>query len=163
MPLPSELIERLADPGARRELGRLLDALAGARGEAVLSGDWTPAVTQGVAVTATVVFARYTRLWNRALVTARLTVTSAGTAGSAIQIGGQPAVIQPVHATVSAAIGAGYILDQGTAWYQGALVVYAALDWRLQAHGLGDVLGVTPSFALAANDAISFAAAYEVG
>jgi hypothetical protein len=162
MPLPSELIERLADAGARRELGRLLDALAGARGLEARVGDWTPTVTQGVAVTVTVSFARYTRLGQRALVTAGLSVTSAGTVGNAIKIGGQPAVLQPVHVTSTPAIGAGYVLDAGTAWYQGTLVVYGASDWRLQAHGLGDVVGVTPNFALANGDLISFACAYEV-
>ena len=42
MPLPSELIERLADAGARRELGRLLDALAGAAPLKLERGVWTP-------------------------------------------------------------------------------------------------------------------------
>jgi len=42
MPLPSELIERLADAGARRELGRLLDALVGAAAFRVERGVWTP-------------------------------------------------------------------------------------------------------------------------
>ena len=58
MPLPSELIERLADAGARRELGRWLDALAGARPFDELRverGVWAPAWT-GLTVVGTPTF-----------------------------------------------------------------------------------------------------------
>jgi hypothetical protein len=62
MPLPSELIERLADAGARRELGRWLDGLAGARPLAVERGEWVPTWT-GLTVVGTPTYAgRWWRL-----------------------------------------------------------------------------------------------------
>jgi hypothetical protein len=57
MPLPSELIERLADAGARRELGRLLDALAGAAAFKVERGEWTPTSDSQNNLTGTPTFA----------------------------------------------------------------------------------------------------------
>ena len=60
MPLPSELIERLGDAWARRELGRLLDSLA--RGARLERGVWTPAWTGLTVVGALTTSGRYTRL-----------------------------------------------------------------------------------------------------
>jgi hypothetical protein len=83
MPLPSELIERLADAGARRELGRLLDALAGAGALRVERGRWAPAWT-GLTVVGTPTYAgRYTRLDGRVVFfTVEITAGGANTTAS---------------------------------------------------------------------------------
>ena len=81
MPLASELIERLADPWARRELGRLLDELAG-RGRVVERGVWLPAWTSLTVVGALTTTGRYTRLAH--LVVVHVEVQGATSTASAV-------------------------------------------------------------------------------
>lgn len=124
--------------------------------------DWTPTVTQLGAVAVTVTFARYFIVGEVAIVQVRLVATAAGTAGNAIVIAGQPAVIQPVNAGTSV-IGSAMVLDQGTAFYAGALVAIGVTDWEIMlGDGRGAYLGASPSFALANTDVITFQAAYEI-
>jgi len=123
--------------------------------------DWTPTVTQGVAVTVTVTYARYVVMDNTVIMVARLGVTSAGTGGSNIVIAGLPTAIQVANTDALGVIGTGVISDTGVATYQGALIAAGANDLRVIAHNTSAYIGTSPSFALASEDVISFQAAYE--
>ena len=123
---------------------------------------WTPTVTQLGSVTVTVNYARYLVLGPLAFTIGRLTVTGSGTAGNAIEIGGQPTALQTAHSGGSRdVIGTAVVLDSGTTRYEGALTATSPTVWRIQLDSQTSVLGSTPSFALAAGDEIGFLAAFE--
>lgn len=124
--------------------------------------DWTPTVTQTGSVALTITYAKYKIVNKICHVMANLVMTGSGTGGTVISVGGQPAAIQGFYAGSLVPIGTGIILDNGTAYYQGALVVPGAADWRMIAHGLGDYIGAAPSFALANTDIVSLVATYRV-
>lgn len=124
--------------------------------------DWTPTITQSVAVAATVQYARYTIINKTAITEARLLVTGAGVAGNNIEIGGQPTLIQHGNTNSNnSIIGAILVFDSGTAFYHGALVSSAATTWLGFAHNQTGAIGTTPSFALANGDRVTFVASYE--
>lgn len=120
--------------------------------------DWTPTVDQGGAVAATVTWAKYKVVNGIKFVEVRLTVTGAGSAGSVIKIGGQPAAIQST--TTGIVPGQVIITDTGTAYYVGNIRVQGATEWRFIAHNSGSEMGATPNFALANTDLIEFSAVY---
>lgn len=123
---------------------------------------WTPTVDQGGAVAVTVNYARYIILNEIVVVQARLTLTGAGVAGNEIDIGGQPAIIEPANVGILNVIGNGIIQDANlTTIYQGALVANAVGQWKTYADGNAAAIGATPNFALASGDVISFVATYE--
>lgn len=122
---------------------------------------WTPTVTQSGAVTVTVTYAKYIALAQTVILRAYLSVTGAGTAGNAIVIGGLPSPLAPAHTGTISVIGTGQIQDTGTAQYVGSLVAVGAADLRIMTDGNSTYAGVTPSFALASGDIISFMASYE--
>jgi len=127
--------------------------------------DWvtfTPTVTQGVAVAATVTYARYWLTNNTVIVQVAFAITGAGTNGIAIVISGFPAAIQPVNAAADSVIGVGIIRNSGTAFYHGAMIRFGVNDFRFLAHNTVNFIGGNPTFALANNDKISFQASYEV-
>src|SRR3990172_926261 len=160
MPLPSELIERLADAGARRELGRVLDRLASERAP-VGHGEWFPPLTQSGAVAATVDYAWYTLVGRFALVQARLVVTGSGVAGNSVIVGGQPSALRPRRSGAIATLGVFTLFDASVALYVGSVEAVAAQAWRLTAHNQGDYVGITPNFGLANTDVLGFACVYE--
>lgn len=123
--------------------------------------DWTPTVTQLGAVTATVIYARYELSGNTVNAQMRLDITSAGTIANAIIIGGVPAAISPANVGSINVIGNGIVHDISTVVYEGSLVAVGASDWRFLVSGVNNYIGITPSFALASGDAISFQATYE--
>lgn len=125
--------------------------------------DWTPTVTQGVAVTRTIEYARYYTSGPLVVLQAKLNVTSGGTSGSAIVIAGVPAAIAPINVsgTAISVIGTIDIQDTSVAQYIGALVAFGANDLRGTAHLNTGYIGQNPTFALANTDVISFMAAYE--
>lgn len=123
---------------------------------------WTPTVTQGVAVTVTVNYARYVVIGQTVVMMIRLSCTSAGTAGSVISIGGQGAIIQPTNTSGVTVIGSGIINDTSAGTnYQGAIIAFGATDWRFIINLSTAYLGSNPALTLASGDAISFVASYE--
>lgn len=70
---------------------------------------WTPAVTQGVSVAATVSFARYQRAGAHVDIEALLSITGTGTAGSTIRVTGIPFTASLV---ASNPIGWAFVVDQ---------------------------------------------------
>lgn len=121
--------------------------------------NWTPTVSQGGAVAATVNFARYEVKGQTVRVRGQLAVTGAGVAGNAVTIGGLPGALSPVQA--GGIVGVIDILDAGTAQYAGVLFVASATTFVGQAHNLTGRIGVTPNFALANGDFIYFQGEWE--
>lgn len=140
-----------------RQIKDRLDLLERGRGEVGRWQDWTPTVTQSVSVTFTNTFARYIVIQKLVFFRARLGVTSAGTTGNAVIIGGLPFSF----ASVSGHVGTIRILDSGTGNYVGILAVNTATSVVGVADGLANVIGITPNFALASGDTITVEGAYE--
>lgn len=118
--------------------------------------DWTPTITQSVSVSFTNNFSRYAVIENTVIVRASLTVTSSGTGNNSIVIGGIP----ENAADNSGIAGTMAILDNGTAYYVGALFI-SGTTFLGRAHALGSAFGVAPNFALASGDIIYLVATYE--
>jgi len=124
--------------------------------------DWTPTVTQDVAVTVTVIYARYIVISQGVIVQARLSVTGSGTAGNAVVIAGIPSPIAAKNPNTYTIIGGGFVVNTtASVHYHGALMANGANDWRIITDGSNGFLGVNPSFALASGHQISLQAAYE--
>lgn len=121
--------------------------------------DWTPTITQSVNVTFNTTFCRYCIDGDTIHLRAELAVTSAGTGGNVIIIGGIPAAIAPVNAT--GIFGVFQVLDSGTSFYVGAAQFQSASTFRGTSHNGGAIGSVGPNFALANGDAIYFVGAYE--
>jgi hypothetical protein len=124
--------------------------------------DFTPSVTQGVGVTLTAYYSWYIRLGPLVIVASQLAITSAGTGGQPIVIGGLPPGAAPMNVTSDPVIGAAQIIDAGVGYYEGNLTVKSASEFRMIPH-TGNYFGVIPNFALAANDVISFTGVYISG
>lgn len=154
MSFERDLVRRLA--ALERELERLKTQERGG-----IWADWTPTVTQSGSVTVTVTYARYFTAGKLVVLQAKLGVTGTGTTNNAIVISGIPTAIQPASSGGLSVVGTIDIQDTGTAQYVGALIAVGANDLRGLADGLGNYIGITPNFALANTDIISFQAAYE--
>ena len=122
---------------------------------------WTPTITQSVAVTVRVVYARYNIVNNIVSVYVALETTSAGTITNAIVIGGQPTSIYPAYNLGQGIIGSAVIHDAGTTVYTAALAAKSSTDWRMFVTSNGNYAGITPNFALANGDYISFYGVYK--
>lgn len=124
--------------------------------------NWTPTVTQGVAVAVTVTEAKYCIIGKIGTAYCKLAVTGAGTSGGGITVSGQPAAMQPALVGDNTVIGTGMVLKSGVANYVGAVVPISATQWKLLAHAQGDYVGSQPTFALANGDKIAFTATFRV-
>ena len=125
--------------------------------------DWTPTVTQGVSVAATVDWARYCLIGKLALVQVHLSITGSGTATSPIGIDGQPAALYSARTGTYARIGGAFVLDASpVAHYEGSVMAPATTTWRIISHGSTGWHGTSPAQTLASGDVISFVAAFEV-
>lgn len=118
--------------------------------------DWTPTVTQGVAVTVTVNYARYAVIGNTVVLACELTMTSTGTAGNTIIVAGIP--IAP-NRTGNFCAGSGYISSGSN--YSVAVMLVGASDFRFMGYNTAGYMGASPSLTLAAGNVISFTATYE--
>lgn len=124
--------------------------------------DWTPTVTQSSQQGVTVTEAKYSVIGSVCHIYGKLVVTSSGTAGQEIVIGGQPAATQPAVSGTYMSLGNFVVLDSGTVIYAGSLVATSTAAFRFQCNDSAGKLGATPSFALANNDEIDFSATYPV-
>lgn len=122
--------------------------------------NWTPTVTQGVAVSVTVTEAVYSIIGKTCHVQVQLTITSAGTSGQVIFIGGLPIAARPVIYGSEAAVGTGFVTDTGTLLYVGTVRANAATTFIFQDNNTALVVGL--GFALANGDKIGFNATYRV-
>ena len=117
---------------------------------------WTPTVTQNVAVTCTVNYAKYVVLGPLLYICARLTMTSAGTANNAISIGNLPS-----NPADSSAWGGMLLYDVGTNVYE-ATVYSAGAAINFYEGVAAAPVGQSPNFGLAINDVLYFYALYPV-
>lgn len=122
-------------------------------------GAWTtyiPTLVQSVAVTKTVTRATYQRVGRLVIVHFNLSVTGAGTAGVALEVG------LPVAAAHSnAAVGSFYYFDAGSTIYTGAVVGNTTTTARLYVSGNGNPFGINPAVTAAATDVLIGSVTYE--
>ena len=125
--------------------------------------DWTPTVTQDVAVAATVTEAKYTVIGKVCHIYARLAITGAGTGNNPILISGYPTAVTPAWKDQDASVGTCMIVDNGTGLYPGMVTTDGTgANFVLRDANTGAPLGQAPNFALANNDSIGFSATYRV-
>jgi hypothetical protein len=121
---------------------------------------WTPTgVGQGVSVTFTATRCRYKIIDKLAVVQFKLTITSAGTAGSPITLG-VPAALTP--AAADDAVGAFYYSDAGTSYYAGTLLFSASVLVGVVHPAAAGFFGTNPNFAVANTDVWWGQMTYEV-
>lgn len=124
---------------------------------------YTPSVTQGVAVTSTVVTARYIKMGRVVHLYARLNVTGAGTAGQSVTI--SLPVPGFAHGGNGIAVGSGFIYDaSANNIYEGCYNILSAgtaVDMVTDVTGGSAAWGGTPNIALASGDIINLHATYE--
>jgi hypothetical protein len=121
---------------------------------------WTPAsLTQSVAVTFTATRCRYKIIDKLAVVQFKITITSAGTAGSALVLG-VPAALTP--AAADDAVGAFYYFDVGTSYYAGTLLFTSSTVVGVVHPAASGYFGSVPNFAVANTDTWWGQMTYEV-
>ena len=114
MPFPSELIERLSDAGARRELGRWLDALAGVPAQAGIErGEWTPTSDSQNNLTGTPTFANAKYAQIGGLVVYQLTIAGLSLTASGARTFINFTLPLPTLGSLDLIVGSG-VIDNGT-------------------------------------------------
>jgi hypothetical protein len=148
-----------------REFRRQVEAIV----RAMLAGwawqAWTPTITQGVPVTATVAKAIYQVVGKRCSVRVRLNITSAGTGGTQITIAGFPAGCTPDGVVNNIPVGGFFLQDTGASppFRIGNVVWNASAGGLLLfADGQSAAVGVSPSLALAAGDVVAFDGRWDI-
>lgn len=125
---------------------------------------WTPTLTQGVAVTHTAT-ARYAALGKIAHVFAFFQITSSGTSGARIEIGGVPAAIQPKYpssALLNMSGGAAVYPGSGNV-RTGLVAAYSASTLSFMVDNAGaNWMGVTPSLQLISGGTIALFTQWEI-
>jgi hypothetical protein len=115
---------------------------------------FTPTLEQNGSVSATVDYAQYATIGNITFMTGKLTSTGTGNSGYAIEVHGLPNT--PSYGA-GGAIGGGFILDNGTAWYTVIVRYNDIIDCLIfVGYNTGGMVGESPSFALASGDVVSF-------
>lgn len=126
---------------------------------------WTPTMTQSGAVTITTTYAKYAIFGRLVVCQGDLTMTSAGTATNPIILASLPSAIAPAL-TPSSRVSIGsfriYRSAATAAYYNGAVVFVSATTWKFQANNVADFVGVTPDYAVANTDTLSFTCAWEI-
>lgn len=124
---------------------------------------WTPTVDQGGAVTFTNNRSKYIIFGNTAIIMAELTMTGAGVAATAIEVGGVPTVAQPAGLLGSrSVVGIFTLLDSGAQLFNGVITTLTVSSFQFRDGNTRALVGANPNFALAAGDIISLRAFYEV-
>ncbi len=123
---------------------------------------WTPVITQGVAVSSTVLTARYSKMGRRVDAHMRVNITSAGTVSQSVT--SSLPVPAFAHGGSGIPVGSGWIYDASTStMYEGSWGMLSAgltVDMASDATA-GNDWGVSPAVALASGDIISFHLTYE--
>ena len=119
---------------------------------------FTPTLTQGAAVAKTITSATYTRIGRSVIAEVVVAVTAAGTAGQPIKLG------LPVPArAANAVVGSGSMYDASATFrYICEVGASSTSEVYLASNGTStDLLGVSPSLALASGDSIRYNVSYE--
>lgn len=121
---------------------------------------YTPTLTQPGAIGKTVNYAKYAQIQKIVVAVVQVTVTGAGTATSAVEIG------LPINAstTTGLRVGTGTIYDASTnTMYNSSMVLAGATNrlWFVGDWSGGNVFGAVPAIGIANGDQISFMVIYE--
>jgi hypothetical protein len=124
--------------------------------------DWTPTVTQGVAVTITVNEAKYCIIGKVCHYYADISIKGPGTSGNDIVISGLPAAARPAWLG-AIPVGPARMVDAnpGTL-YVGALIIISATTFKVSVDRMGQA-GTNPNFALADGDDLRFSGTHCIG
>jgi hypothetical protein len=118
--------------------------------------DYTPTLTQGVAVTKTVSYSRYCQVQKLIMVEMFLICTSAGTAGNGVRVG------LPITARVTGQLlGSGFIYDASTNTMYNNLPYGFDQNTAAFYYQTGSEFGVSPAVTLANTDQIRLKFTYE--
>jgi hypothetical protein len=117
---------------------------------------WTPVLEQGGTVTATINYAKYVKIGDTIIASCNLTATGSGTGNNEIFISGLP-----VNMTTGISVGSGKIVDTGSKVYTANVNAVTANKVQFEPWDLASPIGVTPNFALASSDVITFTVTYE--
>lgn len=126
----------------------------------IVHGTWTPVVKQGATtLTGTASTAKYTKIGKKVFCELQFSITSAGSAGTAINIGNLP--FAPSEGSYF--VGGSFMyFDSGTNFYIGAAIWNTADSTvRGAVHLQADVIGVLPSFTAASGDFVTFSFQFE--
>lgn len=117
---------------------------------------YTPTLTQGVAVTKTVTYAKYQRVGRTIIVSMRLAITSAGTAGSALLAG-----LPVTAADVSGVVGSFRYFDAGNTNFAGTACGSTTTTVQFIVSSNGGSFGTLPAITTANTDVLQVSVAYE--
>ena len=121
---------------------------------------YTPTVTQGVAITKTVSYAKYARVNKTVIVSVSLALTSAGTAANVISV---TLPLTCLNTSSFTTIGSGFFYDTSTQTPYPLAVAQASTScffWSSTAGG--NFFGAVPGITIANGDYMGFTIAYEV-
>lgn len=123
--------------------------------------DWTPAIVQGVSVTATITLAKYIKVGKIVTLWVSLSVTGSGTTANDIVITTASLPIAPSSVNLGV-LGSFRIYDSnvGTIFVGSSLISTDGIFF--QAHLETASVGTDPAFALASGDLVTFTAHYLV-
>lgn len=122
---------------------------------------YTPTLVQGVTVTKTVTYAKYTKIGRLVAVNMLLTVTGAGTAGAGLVVG---LPVAAANATSLMTVGTFFVRDASTGVSYHAVAVLDVVTNEVKgiANGTSNFIGVAGfTLALAAGDFVGIAVTYE--
>jgi hypothetical protein len=120
--------------------------------------DYTPTLTQGVAVSKTTVVARYCQFQKTVIVNIMMNPTSSGTGGSALTVGLPIAA----RANNNQIVGQGFIYDNSPQFNYNVSAYLASTTTFNALYQGGSPWGTSPSLAIANGDQIQFMITYEV-
>jgi len=119
---------------------------------------WTPTVTQGVAITIAITYARYIIKDQTVTMMAQIELQSAGTPGAAVVVAGIPSIAAPANLGT---IGTALVVDSGVQNYHGLVWAQTINDFRIITNGGTGFFGVNPAYTIANGDRLEFVATYE--
>lgn len=128
-----------------------------ARSRGYTWGSWTPTLTQGVSVAATV-SGQYTQIGKLIIVSFAILPTAAGTAGQRVQIGGMPGSAVGIDRI----FGGADIHDSGTRnIHVGLYMRPSGAFWMIE-NNTGDVVGIASAYTIASGDVIHGFGVYQI-
>jgi len=141
-------------------LGEIPGTASGISESVVAAGEWndfTPTLTQTGSVSFTATRARYRRMGTHVTVHVSLAITGAGTAGSALVLGGLPVAA----ANSEDLTGPFTYFDAGNTNYVGVTTPNSTTSVKFATHNNGNDLGILPNFATANGDVLRVTLVYE--
>ena len=130
-----------------------------------LAGGWnsyTPQIDQGATtnIAKTVTYARYLQFGKLVIAQGSVTMSAAGTAGSAVRVS-LPVTPDATAITASLPVGSGMVYDASASAAYSSLAAHSTGALVFSTGSTVGSVGAAPSFALAASDQIRWAVMYE--